>query len=79
MSAIEAVRAALVRLDEVVALGAVVARDDRAALAAAARLDAAPGSGRFCGVALTVKDWIDVADMPCEGESPERTGRTPTK
>ncbi len=78
MSAIEAVRAALARLDQVAALGAVVARDDLAAIAAAERLDAAPGGGRLSGVALTVKDWIDVAGLPCEGESPEPTGRTPT-
>jgi amidase len=29
------------------------------------------------GIAVTVKDWIDVAGLPCEGEARERTDRMP--
>ncbi len=80
--AVQSVRAAILRLDAAGPLGAVVARDDAAALMAAAALDnedarpdAPPRPLR--GVALTVKDWIDVADLPCEGEATSRSGRVP--
>lgn len=72
-----AVRDALERLDAAVSLGAVVARDDAAALAAAAQVDAAAESGVLAGVPVTVNDWIEVAGMPCEGDQSERTGRVP--
>lgn len=44
-------------------------------------MDAAPVSGQmpFAGRTVTVKDWIDVAGLPCEGESPQRTGRIPAR
>ena len=60
-------------------LGAVVARDDTAAMAAAAFLDDTERVGPLVGTGLTVKDWIDVAGMACEGESDRRTGRMPTR
>src|SRR5688572_3589617 len=77
VSASEQVRAALARLDAVSWLGAVVARDDGAALTAAAEVDRRVERGPMHGLAVTVKDWIDVVGLPCEGESPERTGRLP--
>ena len=55
----------------------MVARDDAAALAAAAQVDAAAESGVLAGVPVTVKDWIEVAGMPCEGDQSEGTGRVP--
>jgi amidase len=73
------VRAALARLDAAEHLGAVVARDDVAALAVAKRLDSSPSKGALHGRPVTIKDWIDVAGMPCEGESPEPTGRLPAR
>lgn len=80
MTACTAVRAALARLDGAAHLGAVVARDDDAALGAARALDAAPSPpGPLAGLPITVKDWIDVAGLPCEGESRVRTGRVPTR
>src|SRR5262245_22446583 len=85
MSAREVVAAALARLDAAADLGAVVARDDAAAWRAAGALDkklnAAPDRVLMplAGRTITVKDWIDVAGMPCEGESPQRTGRIPTR
>jgi amidase len=79
MSVTERVRQALARLDGVADLGAVVARDDEAALAAAAELDRPGNRGVLHGVPLTVKDWIDVAGLPCEGEMRERSGRVPTR
>ncbi|MCB9381768.1 MAG: amidase [Acidimicrobiaceae bacterium] len=73
---------ALARLDAAAALGAVVARDDAAALSQADALDGLPEDARrlpLFGRAITVKDWIDVAGLPCEGESAERTGRVPSR
>jgi amidase len=71
MDSVESVRATLARLDAVAHLGAVVWRDDDAVLA-----DAARHRSPRC---ITVKDWIDVAGMPCEGESAVRTGRVPER
>ena len=70
---------ALCQLDAARELGAVVARDDAFALDLAARLDedAAATPGQLHGVPVTVKDWIDVAGMPCEGASDHATGRLP--
>jgi amidase len=81
MSVRDAVAAALARLDDAADLGAVVARDDDAALRAADDVDASPPRSAtvLWGRAITVKDWIDVAGLPCEGESSARTGRTPTR
>lgn len=80
-SAVARVRAALDRLDAAAHLGAVVARDDAAALAAAAALDRVPPAerGPLHGVPLTVKDWIDAAGLPCEGQASLRTGRVPSR
>ncbi|HUC32237.1 MAG TPA: amidase [Ilumatobacteraceae bacterium] len=72
MDSVESVRAALARLDASEQLGAVVWRDDAAVLAEAATHDRPPRC-------ITVKDWIEVAGMPCEGESSIRTGRVPTR
>ena len=53
--------------------------DDRVR-ADAARLDAAVGEPRpLRGVAITVKDWIDVEGFPCCGESEVHLGRRPTE
>jgi amidase len=80
MTAHDVVVAALERLDAAAHLGAVVARDDAAALRSADALDAASGDvAPWAGRTITVKDWIDVAGMPCEGESPSRTGRIPSR
>ena len=85
MSARDDVAAALARLDDAADLGAVVARDDAAALRAADACDSAsartPGLPRsaLAGRPITVKDWIDVAGLPCEGESAQRTGRMPAR
>ena len=77
MSATQSVRDALARLDAAEGLGAVVARDDVSALAQAAL----PGSsaGPLGGWAITVKDWIDVAGLACEGQSPTRLDRRPIR
>lgn len=72
-------RDALERLDAAAPLGAVVARDDQQALAESERVDAAARSGPLSGVPVTVKDWIDVAGLPCEGELAERSGRVPDR
>ncbi len=79
MSVTGGVRIALARLDGVSHLGAVVARDDQAAMAVAAELDRAGAPGPLHGMPLTVKDWIDVACLPCEGEMRERSGRLPAR
>ncbi|MFN8020827.1 MAG: amidase [Acidimicrobiales bacterium] len=79
MSVRDEISAALTALDTAADLGAVVARDDDAALARADELDRTSTRGAMHGRAITVKDWIDVAGLPCEGESPERTGRVPTR
>ncbi len=81
---VERVCAALARLDAASHLGAAVARDDGAALLAAGALDAGsratdPTPRPLRGVALTVKDWIDVAGLPCEGQASRRTGRVPPR
>lgn len=78
----EDAEAALARLDGAEALGAVVARDDRLVLAAADALDAdglPAGAGPLWGRPVTVKDWIEVAGLPCEGEAAERTGHVPAR
>lgn len=74
----DVVTSALGRLDAAGDLGAVVARDDQAVLQHADRLDAA-GVTRWAGCMITVKDWIDVAGLPCEGENQTRTGRSPER
>ena len=85
MDATEGVRQALARLDEVGHLGAVVDRDDDASLAAAAALEQTGRTGQtgqaaaWMGRAVTVKDWIDVTGLVCEGENAERTGRRPER
>lgn len=75
MSVRDDITGALTALDDAADLGAVVARDDGAALARADELDRRGRTGR----PITVKDWIDVAGLPCEGESPDRTGRVPAR
>jgi len=75
----DAVRSALVRLDAAAELGAVVARRDDAALAEAAEFDAGSRHAPLAGVLFTIKDWIDVVGMACEGESDHRTGRLPMR
>ena len=79
MDVSEGVRQALARLDEAADLGAVVERDDGAALARAATLDHEDHPTAWTGRTITVKDWIDVAGLVCEGENGERTGRRPER
>jgi amidase len=75
----EGVRAALDRLDQAADLGAVVDRDDDAARAQAATLDQEQHRTAWTGRTITVKDWLDVAGLVCEGENAERTGRRPER
>jgi amidase len=67
------------RLDRLGSLGAVVARDDDAAVARAAALDDAFARGGpvgpLHGLPVTVKDWIDVAGLPCAGEGDDANRR----
>ena len=81
MSARESVLAALERLDAAADLGAVVCRDDELAMRAAEAMDASPEQlpTPWAGRTITVKDWIDVGGLPCEGESPQHTGRRPAR
>ena len=79
MDVTEGVRAALARLDDVAHLGAVVDRDDRACLAAAAQIEQSVVVSGWMGRTITVKDWIDVAGLICEGESRQRTDRRPER
>ena len=81
-AAYDDVVAVLARLDAANGLGAVVARDDAAALDAARARDARSPVGAMPPThqtVATVKDWIDVAGLPCEGESRERTHRMPER
>jgi amidase len=74
---VETVRDALARLDAAAALGAVVDRHDDDVLRRAEAVQRAglPWRGR----PVTVKDWIDVEGFACEGESPTRSGRRPSR
>lgn len=74
---IDDIRHALTRLDMAAGLGAVVARDDQAALRTAAALDTRGPAGPLWGLPITVKDWIDVAGLPCLGASADGLGRIP--
>jgi amidase len=82
VSAEEVVRAHLEQIERVnPALNAVVYLAAEHALAAARAADAALGRGEqtgpLHGVPITVKDWIDVAGMPCTGGDPQHRGRMP--
>lgn len=79
MDATERVRRALARLDGATHLGAVVDRDDDASRATAARLDHVEDPTEWTGRPVTIKDWIDVAGLVCEGENQEPTGRRPER
>jgi amidase len=67
------------RLDHLRSLGAVVARDDDAAVTRAEELDDAFAKGGpvgpLHGLPVTVKDWIDVAGLPCVGEGDDADRR----
>jgi amidase len=78
MGSTAAVRSTLDALDAARDLGAVVDRDDSAVLARAAATNPDPDRV-MAGRPLTIKDWIDVEGFICEGVSPERTGRRPTR
>jgi len=71
----------LSRIDAVEpALGAVVARDDEAALAAADAADAARSAGHagpLLGLPVSVKDSIEATGLPCTGGSLARAGHVP--
>lgn len=81
-SAREVLAEHLDRLDRCVPLGAVVARDDQAAVARALALDEAFAHGGpvgpLHGLPVTVKDWVDVAGLPCAGEGDDRARRPAT-
>jgi Asp-tRNA(Asn)/Glu-tRNA(Gln) amidotransferase A subunit family amidase len=77
-SCVETVRAALERMDAGAALGAWVAIDADAALAAAAQLDREGPEGRpLFGVPVGVKDVFDTADLPTSYGSPAYAGHRP--
>lgn len=69
LAAVDTVVHALVHLDEAGARAAARAAD-------AARL-AGRTPGPLHGVPITVKDWIDVAGLPCSGGETARLGRVP--
>ena len=80
----EVITVALEALDRAAPLNAVVARDDTAAMAAAAqgaeRLPRTAGAGRpLAGVPVTVKDWIDVVGLPCRGATANVPDRAPER
>jgi len=79
VTVVDAISRALGRLDAAAHLEAVVARDDSAALAAAAELERSGARGPLAGLGVTVKDWIEVAGLPCEGEAVQRTGHVPSR
>lgn len=84
VSAEEAVRNALARLDEVEPkLNTFVHRDDAGALAAARAADARVGAGGdlppLLGVPVSVKDLIDVAGLPCSYGSRTMLDYRPTE
>jgi len=70
LAAVDAVVHAVVHLDEVGAR--------RGARAADAARAAGRPLGRLHGVPITVKDWIDVAGMPCSGGDAARRERLPS-
>ncbi len=81
---IEVVEAHLGRIAEVnPKLNAVVALDADSALSAAADADSlrARGGpiGPLHGVPVTIKDWIDVAGLPCTGGDPAFRNRIPSE
>ena len=78
MTIAERVRSDIASLEAVAHLGAVVERNDAAALARAADLDVESSNSRWHGRTITVKDWIDVEGFACEGEAVQRSGRRPT-
>jgi Asp-tRNA(Asn)/Glu-tRNA(Gln) amidotransferase A subunit family amidase len=69
LAAVDAVVHAIVHLDE--------AGARRAARAADAARAAGGPLGRLHGVPITVKDWIDVAGLPCSGGEAAHVGRVP--
>ena len=84
ISAVDVVESHLERIAEVnPKLNAVVALDSDAALTAARNADRLRDSGaqlgRLHGVPVTIKDWIDVAGLPCTGGDPAFRDRVPTE
>ncbi len=82
VSALALLEAQLERLHAVDSVvHAVVHLDTEVARASARAADAAFGrggpSGPLHGVSVSVKDWIDVAGMPCSGGSRANRGRLP--
>ena len=81
--ALDAVREQSARLTAVhQATNCVAAWNDNAADEAAAldaRFDVGGAVGPFHGVPITVKDWIDVAGLPCTGGEVAHRDRVPTR
>jgi len=62
------------------AVRGIVHLDEAGARRAAAAADARSGPlGPLHGLAVTVKDWIDVAGMPCSGGASAHVGRMPAR
>jgi amidase len=78
-SATEAVTEAIARLRELDARTNCVAAWNDDALARAAELDRSEPTGALHGVPITVKDWIDVAGLPCTGGMEECRDRVPAR
>ncbi|HEU0335443.1 MAG TPA: amidase [Gaiellaceae bacterium] len=81
VSSRELVEDALARLDRAAALGAVAARDDEAALAAADEADRARAAGSaapLLGLPLTIKDSLETAGLRTASGSHARAGHVPT-
>jgi Asp-tRNA(Asn)/Glu-tRNA(Gln) amidotransferase A subunit family amidase len=82
LSARELAEHVLARLDAVVSLNAVVARDDDATLAAAAAADDARARGStqpLLGLPVTVKDSLDAVGLPTTCGSHARDGFLPER
>ena len=83
MSAVDVVREQIEHLRDVHEATNCVAAWNAAAESQAAALDArfAAGDpiGPLHGVPITVKDWIDVAGMPCTGGDIAHRDRVPTR
>ena len=70
LSAVDAVRAALERAEQLKDLNAFIVLNREGALAAAALVDAGKSTGALAGLPIVVKDNINTADLPTSGGTP---------